>query len=276
VKAAASLDIQGLSAGYGARKVICGLSLPPIEAGRITALIGPNGAGKTTLLRALAGLVASSGTASLGGLDLLKASAIERARAMAFMPQFLPQRMPLTVLESVITALRASPLQGEQIGSTETRDRALAALEKLGIVELALQPFDQLSGGQRQLASLAQALVRAPRLLLLDEPTSALDLRHQIEVMQVVREAAAAGTVVVAVLHDLQTAARWADAIVVMHGGALYTTGTPADTISAEMLKDVYGVDATVAMTSRGDIHIRADRLIDPNSVTSKNSPPFR
>lgn len=257
------LRIANLDAGYGKRRIIAALSLPPIAAGQITALVGPNGAGKTTLLRALAGLVPASGMARLGAADVLAMPALARSRLMAFMPQFLPQRLTLTVLESVISALRASPVQSVDPSPAGFRDAALASLEKLGIVELAMQPFDRLSGGQRQLASLAQALVRTPKLLLLDEPTSALDLRHQLQVMQIVRGAARAGAIVIAVLHDLQAAARWADQIVILRGGALYLAGAPAATVSAQMLQDVYGVAATVETTASGDIHISVDNLMN-------------
>jgi iron complex transport system ATP-binding protein len=263
--AANDLQIQGLSAGYGARRVLRHLSLPPIAAGNITALVGPNGAGKTTLLRALAGLVPATGTARFGAGDLLKLSAAERSRVMAFMPQFLPQRMALTVLETVISALRASPQPTQAMDSAGFRDAALDTLERLGVVDLALDPFDQLSGGQRQLVSLAQALVRQPRLLLLDEPTSALDLRHQLQVMEIVRAVSRAGTTVIAVLHDLQAAARWADGIVVMQDGGLYASAAPALAINSTMLKDVYGIDGAVETTSSGDIHIRAERLSTAN-----------
>ncbi len=261
------LEIRQLSAGYGKRNVLRGLSLP-IAAGRITALVGPNGAGKTTLLRALAGLVPASGTVGFGAQDLLTMSADARAAMMAFMPQFLPQRMSLTVLESVITALRASPWQPERTEATGFRDAALDALDRLGIVDLALSPFDQLSGGQRQLASLAQALVRQPRLLLLDEPTSALDLRHQIQVMDLIRAFAHGGAIVIAVLHDLQAAARWADCIVVMRDGQVYSNGPPASAITGTMLTDVYGINASVELTSRGELHIHAHGLSAPAAAS--------
>lgn len=256
------LAIENLAAGYGTRKVLNGLTLPPIAAGQVTALVGPNGAGKTTLLRALAGLVPASGAARFGAQDLMQMSAHERSRVMAFMPQFLPARMTLSVLESVISALRASPPDIARMDTAAFRDAALAALDQLGIVDLALLPFDQLSGGQRQLASLAQALVRKPRLLLLDEPTSALDLRHQLEVMEIVRAAAHDGATVIVVLHDLQAAARWADRIVVMRRGALYKCASPADAITVEMLRDVYEVEGSVEVTASGGLHVQSIRLI--------------
>jgi iron complex transport system ATP-binding protein len=112
------------------------------------------------------------------------------------------------------------------------RDLSVAILGRLGIAELALEPLDRLSGGQRQLCGLAQSLVSDPAVLLLDEPTSALDLRHQVTVMRVVRELAAAGKVVICVLHDLSQAARWTDSIIVMSNGALYSQGSPDSTIT--------------------------------------------
>jgi iron complex transport system ATP-binding protein len=259
---ATSLDIRNLSAGYGTRKVLRGFSLPTIVAGQVTALVGPNGAGKTTLLRALAGLVPASGEVRFGVQDLLGVSAQARSQVMAFMPQFLPQRMVLSVLESVISALRASPLDTISLDANGFRAAALTALDSLGIVDLALKPFDQLSGGQRQLASLAQALVRKPKLLLLDEPTSALDLRHQFRVMNIVQTAARNGTIVIAVLHDLQAAVRWADKIVVMNNGQLYATDTPARAITANMLREVYDIAGTVEIRKNG-LFIEIDRLLD-------------
>ncbi|QUS38573.1 ABC transporter ATP-binding protein [Tardiphaga alba] len=253
---APDLVVQDVAAGYGARKVLRGLSLPPVPGAQVTALVGPNGAGKTTLLRAIAGLVPASGTIRFGTQDLLTASAQQRAGVMAFMPQFMPQRMSLSVLEAVISALRASPPSTATWSNDGFRDASLAVLARLGIVDLALSAFDQLSGGQRQLASLAQALVRRPKLLLLDEPTSALDLRHQLQVMQIVREVAAQGTTVIAVLHDLQAAARWADNVVVMKDGALYASGAASDAITSTMLREVYGLDGIVERTSTGELHI--------------------
>lgn len=256
------LTIDALSAGYSGRDVLRGLTLPPILAGHITALVGPNGAGKTTLLRILAGLLPSKGRARLGESCLLQMSAPERARVMSLMPQFVPVRMSLNVLEATISALRASPCQMGEMTGDDFRDRSLAILDRLGIVDLALIPFDQLSGGQRQMASLAQAVVREPRLLLLDEPLSALDLRHQIQVMDVVRAVSNSGTIVIAVLHDLALAARWANSVAVMRDGELYASGTPREVITSAMLKDVYGVDACVEQTSIGSMHIHANRIV--------------
>lgn len=265
------LTVSNLVAGYRKRPVIRGLTLPPIRPGEVTALVGPNAAGKTTLLRALAGLIPASGSIRLGERELLPLGPAARAAITGFMPQSLPQRAALTVLEGVIAAFRASPPDIAAEPSQQlVHERAIAILDRLGIVGIALERLDQLSGGQRQLASLAQALVREPQVLLLDEPTSALDLRHQVQVMKVVRSVAADGKVVVAVLHDLALAARWADTVVVLHQGALHAIGTPHDAMTVEMLADVYGVRARIELSGDGSLLISADDVtIEANASNS-------
>lgn len=253
------LAVRGLGAGYRNRKVIENLSLDTIVPGSFTALVGPNAAGKSTLLRALAGLVPATGSVRLGDIELMELKLAERASHVAFMPQTLPQGAELTVLEGVIGALKASPLAEFDGGLAAARRRAVDVLDRLGIVDLALEGIGRLSGGQRQMASLAQAMVRAPKLLLLDEPTSALDLRHQLDVMTIIRELAAEGRIVVAVLHDLTLAAAHADHVVVLDHGRCAAQGTPDAAITPALLGQVYGVDARVERCSRGRLHIAVD-----------------
>jgi iron complex transport system ATP-binding protein len=163
------------------------------------------------------------------------------------MPQSLPQRVALTVLEAVIGALRASPVDGPLLSDDDLLARALDVIERVGISHLAMSGLDHLSGGQRQLASLAQALVRSPHVLLLDEPISALDLHYQLRVMKLVNALAREkGMIVIMVLHDLAIAARWSDRIVVLSGGKIAADGTPAEAITADVLADVYRVAGQV------------------------------
>jgi iron complex transport system ATP-binding protein len=227
-------------------------------------LVGPNAAGKSTLLRALAGLMKSSGEIRLGGLDVNAMSATERAAAITYMPQSLPQRVALTVMEAVLSALRASPSQGDG-DAAALRRRAVDALDRLAIGQLALRSLDELSGGQRQMASLAQAIVREPKVLLLDEPTSALDLHYQYRVMSRVRELARErGIITVVVLHDISLACRWADRIVVLSDGAIAAAGKPAEAITPDILARVYGVEARVETCSRGVPQVLVDSPIQP------------
>ena len=257
-----TLSVRGLSAGYPGRPVIRNLTLPDIKGGGVTALVGPNAAGKSTLLLALAGLLRARGEVTFGAHDLLRLSAAERASLVTFMPQALPQGVALTVLDSIIAAYKASASGGLVVSGEDVRLRAIATLDRLGIAALALEQLDRLSGGQRQLVSLAQALVRDPRLLLLDEPTSALDLRHQVIVMTLVRALAAEGRAVIVVMHDLSLAARWADRIVVFGNGTVAAAGRPDEALTPDVIAAVYGVAARVERCSQAGLQIIVDRAL--------------
>ncbi|MEO9902123.1 MULTISPECIES: ABC transporter ATP-binding protein [Alphaproteobacteria] len=257
-----TLTISHLSAGYKNREIIHDLSLPPLEAGTITAVIGPNGAGKTTLLRALGGLLPGRGEVLYGGRNLLLCKPAERAHLVTYMPQTLPQGVALTVIEAVITALRAAP--GNNV-ETEAglHAQADAALEHLGIGQLALSGIDELSGGQRQLVSLAQSIVRRPKILLLDEPTSALDPHHQLSVMGAVRDhVRSREAIAIIVLHDLNLALQWADNAMLLKDGILMAAGRPNEAVTANSLADAYGVAARVEHCSQGRPHILFDGLL--------------
>ena len=254
------LAVQQLSAGYGPRRVLRELTLPPILQGDVTALVGPNGAGKSTLLRVLAGLLPAEGKVVFGDRDLLRMTVAERARSVSFMPQALPQRVALTVLEGVIAALRTVPPTNGVPGRGDRVTRqAIAVLERMGIVDLAHEPLDHLSGGQRQLASLAQSIVLDPAILLLDEPTSALDLRHQLIVLDLVRQFAAGGRIVVLVVHDLSLAARWSEHVIVLDKGHLESAGSPHDALTPSLLARVYGVTARVEPCTQGRLQVLVD-----------------
>jgi iron complex transport system ATP-binding protein len=246
------LVLSDVVAGYRHRRVLRGLSCGPLPEGCVTALVGPNAAGKSTLLRAIAGVVPAQGSIRFGGDELVGMPARERARRLAFMPQALPQDTALSVIEALIGAWRALP-GGERLGGEAgLLDRVGRVLDRLGLGALGLAPLQSLSGGQRQMVALAQAIIRDPPLLLLDEPTSALDLRRQFEVMALLRELAREGRTVVVVLHDLSLAARWADCLLVMQDGAAQGFGASDDVLTPAMLQEVYGVEARIEACSRG------------------------
>lgn len=252
------LKVTGLSSGYRGRAVLHDLALPDMRPGEVLSLLGPNAAGKSTLLRALAGLHPAQGSVALDGRELNGLSLAERARSITYMPQTLPQGVALTVLETLVGALRASPVEG--VAVEDDAAHALSVLERLGMHGLAMQRLDQLSGGQRQLASLAQAVVRGPRVLLLDEPTSALDLRHQLRVLRLVGELARErGMIVIMVLHDLPAAARASDRVVVLSNGAVAAAGAPDEAITPAILAQVYQVSARVERCERGTLQIMVD-----------------
>lgn len=251
-----SLLINDLSVAYGARTIIHNVSLPALPAGSLVALVGPNGAGKSTLLRAIAGLERMQGEISLAGEDVSRLGFAERSRRLAYMPQQLPPGLALGVLENIVAALRVS-------GVDNLLALAYEALVRLGIEHLAEQPLNSLSGGQRQLVALAQLLARNPQVLLLDEPTSALDLHYQLRVMDTVRERVVAHRLLaVAVLHDINLAASYADWLVVLHQGRVVACGTPEQVLEPGMLAEVYGVQARVERCSQRRLQVLVDRAL--------------
>ncbi|MDH4572550.1 ABC transporter ATP-binding protein [Salinicola acroporae] len=263
--AEAGLQVSRLSTGYRRRQICHDITLPHFFPGEVHSLVGPNAAGKSTLMRALAGLQRASGSVRVAGRELVGQSLDQWAQRVTYMPQSLPQSVALNVLESVIGALRASPSDRlALLGRRALERRAVEVLERVGIVELALESLQHLSGGQRQLVSLAQVLSREPRVLLLDEPTSALDLRYQLKVMRLVRaQARACNMVVLMVVHDLAIAARWSDGIVMLSRGEVIAQGPPREAITPATLASVYGVRARVDHGAQGDLQLRIDDVLD-------------
>lgn len=255
-----TLYIKQLSAGYpGKIDFIRDLTTRPFPSGLVTALAGPNAAGKSTLLKSIAGLIPARGEVLIKGKNILRLSLLQKAGMISYMPQYLPFNVSLSVIESLVASLKASPLDHINPTLPDIKKKAFDLLEKMEIVHLALERLDHLSGGQRQLVSLAQAIIREPRILLLDEPTSALDLQHQVTVMKRIRAFADQGKIVLVVLHDINMAIRWADEVLVLHNGKVYTHDKPEKVFTTALLKNVYQVDASVEYTTKGYPQIRVE-----------------
>lgn len=250
-----SLVVNDLHAAYGAQQAIRGVSLPPFHAGELVAIVGPNGAGKTTLLKAVGGLIAHTGRVMLGSRLLQALPRRVRAALIGYMPQTLPVAVSLSVLESIVLTVEGSA------AASHADLVAVTVLERLGLTAIALKPLRALSGGERQMAAFAQAIACDPALLLLDEPVSALDPARQFLVMQSARRAASEGRIVFIVLHDLALACQWADRLIILRDGRLYDCAPPADAVTPQTLRNVYGVDARVERCSRGRIQIMTDGL---------------
>jgi iron complex transport system ATP-binding protein len=256
------LVIAGMRAGYGKRDVFAGLTLASLQAGQITAVLGPNGCGKSTLLKSVAGLMPlRGGEVVLDRRALTDLAPAERSGLVAYMPQDLPAAVHLRVLEAVVAASRAGR---SSRGGSKDAEFALALLARLDIGHLALRHLDELSGGQRQLAGLALALVREPRVLLLDEPSSALDPRHQFEIMALLaHETRSRGLITLMAVHDLNIALRHTDRAVLLRAGTLAAEGSPAGVIRPDTLADVYGVQGRVARCERGWPYVMIDGVLD-------------
>ncbi len=240
------LSAAGLRLGYGARPVIEGLTLT-IARGSFTALIGPNGSGKSTLLRALAGLQRpSAGSVMLEGRSLSALAPRQIAARIGFLAQSPPAPEGLMVRDLV--AQGRYPHRG-LFGRWNAADaRATSrALTLTGMLDLAQRRLDSLSGGQRQRAWIAMALAQETDILLLDEPTTWLDIAHQIEVMALLeylvqRE----GKTVVAVLHDLNQAARHADQMILLREGRIMAAANPQAIMQPDILRAGFGIEALI------------------------------
>lgn len=255
------LRIRGLRAGYRRRVVLHDLDLADIRAGSVVALAGANASGKSTLLRTLAGqLSAMAGTAELDSVDLFRLDAATRRRTVGYMPQSLPAGGSLYAWEAVMAACRATR---PELTLAQANARLEKIFAQLGLDALAMRRLAELSGGQRQMVGLTQLIVREPRLMLLDEPTSALDPRWQLEVLEVVRAAAAGqGVVALLAIHDLNLALRFCDHVVVLAEGRAIADGSPHDAMNARVLTDAYGIEGRVERCSIGSTIVLADRAL--------------
>lgn len=200
--------------------------------GEVTALIGPNASGKTTVLKCIAGILMHRVNIS----------------SVSYLPQEISSHAELSVFEAVLLGrLQSLPWRVDE----ETLAIVLNILQDLGIKELALKFLDELSGGQRQMVWIAQALVREPEVLLLDEPIHNLDIYHQLEILDLVRcVTKERGIATIIVVHELNMAARYADKIVVLKNGEVYASGKPEAVLTEETIRTVYKVNSTVRTDS--------------------------
>jgi len=237
------VELRGISVDYGERRVIDGVSLH-VAPGELVCLLGPNGAGKSTLLRAITGtLRPAAGTVLIDAVPMAEYDRSALARRMAVVPGQATVAFPIRVEELV--GLGRIPYEHPLLGA-RAADRAATAraVERVGIGHLVGRDVRELSLGERQLAVLAMTIAQGARLLLLDEPTVHLDLRHQVEVMELLRNLAHDdGVTVIAVLHDMTLASHFFDRLVLINDGRLVADGPPADVLTDDRIRDVFGVD---------------------------------
>jgi iron complex transport system ATP-binding protein len=243
-----TLKIIGLQYSYGLKDVLKGIDVT--AESNVTALIGPNAAGKSTLLKCVAGILKAHGEILLDGTDISHRGSWKARERIGYLPQEMFSNSTLTVMEFVLLG-RLNSLTWKV--SDDEVSLAYDVMTDLGILDIATCPMNALSGGQQQMVSIAQALVRNPSLLLLDEPTNNLDLQKQLELFELIKGITTKNKIVtLAVLHDINFAARYADEIVVMHNGTVHSSGSPSRVINEEMIREVYGVNATITSTAEG------------------------
>ncbi|WP_328395148.1 heme ABC transporter ATP-binding protein [Nocardia sp. NBC_00416] len=256
---AVTLDRHG--GGAGTRRILDDVDFE-VAAGEVVALVGPNGAGKSTLLAVLAGeLEPGQGSVELGGRPLDRWTPIDMARRRAVLPQSHTVGFPFTAAE--VIAMGRAPWQ--RTARADSDDEIIAAaMDATDCTHLAGRAFPSLSGGEKARVALARVLAQDTTTLLLDEPTAALDLGHQEAVLTLAAARAAAGAAVVVVLHDLASAAAYADRVAVLDDGRIAAAGPPRAILTGELLTRVYrypvevldhpGTGAQLVLPARGPV----------------------
>jgi iron complex transport system ATP-binding protein len=246
------IEARNVSVSIGRKTIIWGVDFD-VKPGELAAIVGPNGSGKTTFLKALSGELSYTGTVSINGRDFASMKPWEAASLRAVLPQATALSFPFTVREIVklgLTGGRSGVPAGEQ---ERLPERALARVDLEGF---AGRFYQELSGGEQQRVQLARVLCqvwspvldRTPRYLFLDEPVSSLDIKHQLIIMNIARDFAEQGGGVIAILHDLNLTAMFADRIFVMHRGRLAAAGAPRDVLSDELISKVFECELKVGV----------------------------
>ncbi len=280
-----TLAVDNLTLALGKRTVLRDLSLSFV-AGHITVILGPNGAGKTTLIRALAGLITGtvpSGTVpfpaeggqslmgqspTLDGAPLSALDPAERARRIAYLPQDGAPAWNVTARELV--GLGRLPHRSRFTAPSRADDAAIdAALAATDTTHLAGRTVDAMSGGERARVKFARVLAGAPQWILADEPLANLDPAHQLDLLGLLRAEADRGTGVVAVLHDLNQAARIADQLVVLSEGRLAASGSPGEVLTPALLAGVFGIEAEIVPGADGKPIIAPRRRIHQGQLSA-------
>lgn len=244
------VEVADLAFRYRSGPGIRGISFR-LEPGTFLGVVGPNSAGKSTLLKLLSKvLIPAAGRIRYGGREIAALSRLALARQVAVVPQELGVAFPFTVGEVVL--MGRYPHAPSGLWSRHDRTIAAAALDRLELTGLTDRRLDELSGGERQLVSIARALAQEPVVLLLDEPTAHLDLRHQRLALEVLREVRSGGRTLILVSHDLNLAAEHCDRLLLLAGGGTQALGTPEEVMTAYHLEQAYGCAVEVERSPSG------------------------
>ena len=252
VNDAPRLVASGITVVRGSRRIVDRADLT-LNAGELTILAGPNGAGKTTLARAMAGLIAAEGAIAFDGANLNTLAPRARARAMSYLPQGHEFHWPMRV--DSIVALGREP-HGDPFSQTSAKDRIAIerAMEATGVGEFSARLVTTLSGGEQARVAIARALATEASVLIADEPTASLDERHQLIVMDLLQRIAHQGAAVLAIIHDLALAMRFADRVVVMDKGRIVANDTPVLALTPERIAEVFGISVNRVDTPDGPL----------------------
>ena len=256
------LKIKDVEFSYGSVPILNGVCME-LARSEMLAIVGPNGVGKSTLIRCIDRILRpDKGNILLDEQEIKEMSMREVAKKMGYVPQNASQAFPATVFDSVLLGRR--PHIGWR-SSEKDGEKVLEILELLGIEEFAMRDFNEISGGQQQKVMIARALAQEADVLIFDEPTSNLDIRHQLEVMEIIENLVHKKKIsAIMAVHDLNLASRYADRVIMMYGGSIYSAGKPASVLIPENIAFVYGVEVAVKSEDERP-YIVPKRAIKPN-----------
>ncbi len=238
------VKVSDMDFSYGDYPILHDVNLC-MDGPQLISIVGPNGVGKSTLVGCICGLLKpNKGNIEINDVDLEQYKTRDLARIIGYVPCTAKDSFPLSVTDTVL--MGKGPYNG-----WKTTDADLKAvynvLDLLGIRELALRNFDELSAGQHQKVMLARGIIQDTEILILDEPTANLDIKHQLEVTRLLSELVTQRNMMIIMInHDLNIAARYSDNIIILSGGTVYSIGKPEDVITVESLEAVYGVQSEI------------------------------
>lgn len=238
------LKVKEVEFSYASVPILKNICIELAES-EMLGVVGPNGAGKSTLIRCIDRILApQKGSILLDEQDIKEMRLMELAKKMGYIPQSTSQVFPATIFDTVLMGRR--PHIGWR-SSEKDAEKVLEMLQMLNIEEFAMRDLNELSGGQQQKVFIARALTQEPDVLLLDEPTSNLDIRHQLDVMDIIKNIVSEKQIsAIMAIHDLNLASRYADRIIMMNSGKIFAAGDPVSVLTPESIKHVYGVEAEV------------------------------
>lgn len=242
------VSIDDLYYSYSEEAVILkGISMN-IREPQLVSIIGPNGVGKSTLIHCMNKILSPvAGTVMIDGKAVKDYEIKELARKVGYVPYTSSDTFPMTVVDTILMGRNPHRKQ-----STLKNDLAIAreVMKMMDISHLAMRPFNELSAGQHQRVMLARGLAQEPEILLLDEPTANLDIKHQMDVIRLLKELSVKkGLMVIMISHDLNIAAKYSDNVIMMSKGQIYAVGRPADVITADNIREVYGVESEILLS---------------------------
>lgn len=261
-----SIEVKNLSFSYGDRQVLHEISFS-VEKGEFLSILGPNGVGKSTLFRCVLGLLSGyTGSVTIDGQDVRGFSVRQAAKHIAYIPQTSHPVFNYSVSDIVLMG-RTSGLSTFRSPGKKDTQRCQWALEKIGISHLRDRCFHRLSGGEQQLVLIARALVQDAPILMLDEPTANLDFGNQLRVLEQARNLAREGYTVIQTTHHPEHSYMFSDRILAIQHGRVLTEGKPAEVLTEQTIRSLYGVEVDVVSLYHDHARICIPRAIKDMEV---------